>query len=104
MFGHIPEKDRSITQQLPIPISKLLPGSMMALGDVSGMVTVSGTMTVSAGGQSITAPFGTTKSSNQPYTICIYTSGEAVLTFPLMSSGGFDRDWVEGTLTKRPLM
>lgn len=104
LVGHIPEKDRTITQQLPLPISKILPGSMMALGDVSGMVTISGTMTMEAMGQSITAPFGTTETSAQPYTICIYPSGDAVLTFPLMERDGFDRNWVEGMLTKRPLM
>lgn len=102
--GHIPEKDRTITQQLPIPTSKLFPGSMMALGEVSGMVTISGTMTMEAMGQSITVPFGTTETSAQPYTICIYPDGDAVLTFPLMARDGFDRNWVEGMLTKRPLM
>lgn len=104
MVGHIPAADRSITQQLPIPIADLFPGSMMALGEVSGMVTISGTMTMEAMGQSITAPFGATESSAQPYAIIIYPSGDATLTFPLMERDGFDRNWVEGMLTKRPLM
>lgn len=103
MVGHIPEKDRTITQQLPIPISDLFPGSMMALGEVSGMVTISGTMTMEAMGQSLTMPFGAARNDAQPYTICIYPSGDAVLTFPLMSRDGFGRNWVEGMLTKRPL-
>lgn len=104
MVGHIPEKDRSVTQQLPIPISDLFPGTMMALGEVDGMVTISGTMTMEAMGQSITAPFGAAKSDAQPYTIIIYPSGDATLTFPLMEKDGFDRNWVEGMLTKRPLV
>ncbi len=104
MYGYIPEQERSITQQLPIPIAKLFPGSMMALGQVSGMVTISGTMTMEAMGQSITAPFGTAENSAQPYTICIYPSGAAVLTFPLMARDGFDRNWVEGMLIKRPMV
>ncbi|MEG1772561.1 MAG: Ig-like domain-containing protein [Clostridia bacterium] len=104
MIGHIPEKDRSVTQQLPIPISDLFPGSMMVLDEVSGMVTISGTMTMEAMGQSITAPFGAAESSAQAYTICIYPSGDAVLTFPLMARDGFNRNWVEGMLTKRPLV
>lgn len=102
--GHIPEKDRTITQQLPIPISDLFPGSMMALSDVSGMVTISGTMTMEVMGRSMTLPFGSSETGTQPYTICIYPSGDAVLTFPLMARDGFDRNWVEGMLTKRPLM
>lgn len=104
MVGYTPATERSVTQQLPIPISDLFPGSMMALGEVSGMVTISGTMTMEAMGQSITAPFGGAKSDAQPYTICIYPSGDAVLTFPLMARDGFDRNWVEGMLTKRPLV
>lgn len=104
MVGHIPAADRSITQQLPIPIADLFPGSMMALGEVSGMVTISGTMTMEAMGQSITAPFGAAESSAQPYTIIIYPSGDATLTFPLMERDGFNRNWVEGMLTKRPLV
>lgn len=104
MVGHIPDANRTITEQLPIPISDLFPGSMMALGEVSGMVTISGTMTMEAMGQSITAPFGAAETSSQPFTICIYPSGDAVLTFPLMARDGFDRNWVAGMLTKRPLM
>lgn len=103
MVGHIPEEDRTITQHLPIPISDLFPGSMMALGEVSGMMTISGTMTMEAMGQSLTMPFGAARNDAQPYTICIYPSGDAVLTFPLMSRDGFGRNWVEGMLTKRPL-
>ena len=103
-FGYIPESERSVTQQLPIPIAKLFPGSMMALGEVDGMVTISGTMTMEAMGQSITAPFGATQSGAQPYAICIYPSGEATLIFPLMARDGFDRNWVQGMLTKRPLV
>lgn len=103
MVGNIPEQDRSVTQQLPIPISKLLPGSMMVLDEVSGMITINGTMTMEAMGQSLTVPFGTVENSSQPYTICIYPSGDAVLTFPLMKKCGFQRNWVEGMLTKRPL-
>jgi|GEM_PF-2189378 len=102
--GYIPEAERTVTQQLPIPISDLFPGSMMALGDMSGTITISGTMTMEAMGRSMTAPFGTTETSAQPYTICIYPSGDAVLTFPLMERDGFDRNWVKGMLTKRPLM
>ncbi len=104
MIGHVSEKDRSVTQQLPIPISSLFPGSMMALGEVSGMVTISGTMTIEAMGQSVTAPFGAAENSAQPYIICIYPSGDAVLTFPLMARDGFDRNWVEGMLIRRPLV
>lgn len=103
MIGHIPEKDRLVTQQLPIPISNLFPGSMMALGEVSGMVTISGTMTMEAMGQSITAPFGGAKSEVQPYTILIYPSGDATLTFPLMARDGFARNWALGMLTRRPM-
>ncbi len=103
MFGHIPQAERSITQQLPIPISTLFPGSMMALGEVSGMMSISGTMTMEAMGQSITAPFGAVENASVPYTICIYPSGEAVLTFPTMERDGFERNWVQGLLTKRPL-
>lgn len=104
LFGYIPEQERSVTQKLPIPISGLLPGSMMALGEVSGMITISGTMTVEAEGQSVTLPFGSTETSAQPYTICIYPSGSALLTFPLMARDGFARNWVEGMLTKCPLI
>lgn len=102
--GHVPQADRTVTQQLPLPISKILPGSLMALGEVSGMTTISGTMTMEAMGQSVTAPFGVTKNDVQTYTICVYPSGDAVLTFPLMDRDGFDRYWVDGTLTKRPLV
>lgn len=104
LVGYIPEADRSVTQQLPLPISKILPGSMMVLGEVSGMVTISGTMTIEAMGHSITAPFGATPTVATPYTICIYPDGDALLTFPLMARDGFDRNWVEGMLTKRPLV
>lgn len=104
LYRHIAEADRSITQQLPIPLSDLFPGNMMALGEVGGMVTISGTMTMEAMGQSITMPFGREETSSQPFTICIYPSGDAMLTFPLMARDGFDRNWVEGMLTKRPLM
>lgn len=103
MVGHIPQEERSVTQQLPIPISALFPGSMMALGEVSGMASISGTMTMEAMGQSITAPFGASENALVPYTICIYPSGEAVLTFPTMARDGFDRNWVQGLLTKHPL-
>lgn len=102
LVGHV--KDKTITQQLPVPISDLFPGAMMALGEVSGVMTISGTMTIEAAGQTITAPFGTTQSDVQPYTICIYPSGEATLNFPLMTQSGFARDWVEGRLTRLPLV
>lgn len=103
-YSYIPPEERTGTLALPFPFTALLPGTLMALGEVSGMVTISGTMTMVAMGQTITAPFGAADNSAQPYTVRIYPSGDAVLTFPLMAKDGFDRNWVEGMLTKRPLV
>lgn len=102
-IGYVPKSERSVTEQLPIPISSIFPNSMMATGDISGITAISGTMTMNVMGQSVTAPFGNSKNESQPYTICIYPSGDAVLTFPFMQRDGFERNWVEGILTKRPL-
>ena len=94
---------RTATEQLPVPISSLFPDAMMALGEISGMLTISGTMTMEVAGSSFTLPFGTEAGAAQPFAVCIYPDGAARLTFPLMSRDGFARDWVEGTLTRQPL-
>ncbi len=103
LVGHIPEGERTATEQLPVPISSLFPDAMMALGEISGMLTISGTMTMEVAGSSFTLPFGTEAGAAQPFAVCIYPDGAARLTFPLMSRDGFARDWVEGTLTRQPL-
>ncbi len=104
LLVNVPAGQRTVTQQLPIPYSDLLPGTMMSLGQVSGAITISGTMTMEAMGQTITAPFGAADNSEAAYAILIYPSGEALLTFPGMEASGFQRSWVEGMLTKRPLI
>lgn len=96
----VPHPDpNSITQQLPVAH---LPGSLMALGELTSPITVGGSYTYQVGGITATAPFGGTNAESQPYALDIY-GRYATVRFPAAEQNGLAQCSADGTFSRSPI-